>query len=123
VEVVHLSDGDPPAGLTPDSKCASVSRIPYLVCHPERPPPYWIPSVVDAGTVPANPLPQDEIGKPLAAGYREFPDRYLAIASHLIPGEIEAIRPSGRKLSDLRRLAYLAGHVVLNSALTETQVV
>lgn len=33
---------------------------PYLVCHPESPPPYWIPSVVDAETVPANEIPQDE---------------------------------------------------------------
>ena len=58
VEEVHLSDGDAP--------CWSNARFkmcfdrPYLVCHPERPPPYWIPSVVDAETVPANPVPQDE---------------------------------------------------------------
>jgi hypothetical protein len=58
VEGVHLSDGGAP--------CWSNARFkmcfgqPYLVCHPESPPPYWIPSVVDAETVPANPNPQDE---------------------------------------------------------------
>jgi hypothetical protein len=58
VEAVRHSDGDAPCWA--NTRFKMCFRTPYLICHPESPPPYWTPSVVDAETVPANATPQDE---------------------------------------------------------------